>query len=42
MPEVIQKTNITCVKDIINWVLVSSPLSLIRDSFWIAAQKPAF
>jgi len=27
-------------KNIANWVMISSPLSTFRDSFWIAAQKP--
>lgn len=39
IPITIQKTKIPWVRDLINWSLVSSPLSLMRNSFWICAQK---
>lgn len=40
IPKIIQNTNVSCVKNMVNWLLISSFLGLIRDSFWICGQKP--
>lgn len=39
LPKALRSSESKIVKDIINWMMISSPLGLFRDSFWIAAQK---
>jgi len=39
IPKIIQKTDIVCIKNMVNWILISSILGLIRDSFWISGEK---
>lgn len=39
LPETLRSSESKFVKDAVNWAMISSPLGLFRDSFWIAAQK---
>lgn len=39
IPKIVQNTKIICVKDMVNWMFISSVFALIRDSFWICGQK---
>lgn len=39
MPGIIQKNNAPFIRNFINWILISSPAALIRDTFWIFGQK---
>lgn len=40
LPKTITSSRSPVVRNLVNWLFISSPLSLLRDSFWILAEKP--
>lgn len=39
-PKTIASLRSPIVRNLVNWLLISSPISFLRDSFWISAEKP--
>ncbi len=42
LPASLRQTNSSLIMNMFNWLFVSSPLALFRDSFWISATKNEF